>query len=298
MRFPFIFLALFILVQSSFAQSTKKNDKKKENTEELSLENDTLPNMEYRLASDSAKKAEFLAERKQKAAKKKRKHKKIYFGIKTRVLSVRREGGDNIIEIAQFIAPTFLLNNPYQQDVYYYDRKAGKIKHESYYTLSAKLKKGLEIYLLHGRYERIKNGVTEWEGFYYKGLTHDLWKQYDKNNILIEKLTYDMGFSRESRISYYDAGEKKIKEVLPVEHKLLHGNYYRFHENGAIAETGEYANNEKVGIWTEFYENRQKKKQTQYTPEYKWHTPEEAYMMMEWDKYGKVTYDYQKEKKK
>jgi len=297
MRFLFLTFALCLLVQNAWAQS-KKRDKKKEAIEELSLENDTLPNMEYRLASDSVKKADYLAERKQKSAKKKKRHKKIYFGIKTKVLSVRREGSDNVIDIAQFVAPTFLMNNPYQQAIYYYDRKAGKIKNDTYFNLTAKLKKGLQIYLLHGKYERLKNGVTQFDGYYYKGLTHDLWKEYDKNNILTEKLHYEMGYSSEARIAYYDAEETKVKEITPVEHKFLHGNYYTFYENGIIAEIGEYAHNERVGIWTSFYDNRQKKKQTQYTPEYKWATPEAPYLVMEWDKYGKVVYDYQKDKDK
>ncbi len=298
MRFYLFLFILCVFTQTVMAQQPKKRGNDKKDTEELSLENDTLPNMEYRLVSDSIRRAEFLADRKQKTEKKKRKYKKIYFGIKTRVLSIRREGGDNVIDIAQFIAPTFLINDVYQQDVYYYDKKTRKIKHEPYYTLAAKLKKGLDMYLLHGKYERIKNGYTEWEGYYYKGLTHDTWKNFDKANILMEKLTYHMGYSEEARITYYDEADKKIKEVMPVEHKLLHGDYYRFHENGAIAETGEYANNEKVGIWTEFYENRQKKKQTQFTPQGNWDTPVEAYLMMEWDKYGKVVFDYQKNKKK
>jgi antitoxin component YwqK of YwqJK toxin-antitoxin module len=288
---------LFCLVQIAFAQEPQKREKKKKISNELSLENDTTPNMEYRLISDSVRRAEILEQSKRRSDKKKNKEKKIYYGIKTKVIAVRREGADKIIDVAQFVPVTHLINNPYQQAIFYYDKKARKIKNDTYYNLSGKLKKGLQIYLLHGKYQRIRKGNVEFIGYYYKGLTHDTWKQYDKNNILVEKLNYHMGYAAESRIAYYDEAETKFKEIVPVEHKILHGMYYKFHENGTIAEAGEYTNGEKVGIWTEYFDNRQKKKQTQYTPEYKWHSPEQAYMMMEWDKYGKVTFDYKKDTK-
>ncbi|TAE19303.1 MAG: hypothetical protein EAZ95_02265 [Bacteroidetes bacterium] len=279
MRFYCFFVLMLFFVQTALAQEPKKRDKKKANSEELSLENDTTPNMEYRLASDSVRKAEMLEQRKRRSERKnsKSKDKKIYFGIKTKVLSVRREGADRVIDVAQYIPITHLLD---------------------YFNLKAKLKKGAEVLLLHGKFQTIRNGVTQFAGYYYKGLTHDVWKEYDKNNILIEKLTYNMGFSEESRLAYYDAGETKLKEVIPVEHKVLHGDYYRFHENGTVAETGEYMNGEKIGTWTEYHDNRQRKKQTQYVAKYNWHTPEPAFTTMEWDKYGKVTYDRQKDKDK
>lgn len=295
-----IFLILMLcLAQNAFAQEPKKNDKKKVKEEELSLENDTLPNMDYRLVSDSVRKAEYMEQRKRRANRKKKKEKKIYFGIKTKVLSVRTESK---LEIAQYIAPTFLLNDPYQQAIYYYDRDKKKISSDTYQNLTNKLKKGLQIYLLHGKFERIKNGNLQATGYYYKGLEHDVWKLYIKDGTsehsLDEKITYNMGFSAESRISYYDSEETKLKEVIPVEHKILNGTYYRFYENGIMAETGEYKNGEKVDIWTEYYENRQKKKQIQYTPNYSWHDPAEPYLYMEWEKTGKVIYEYKKGQEK
>jgi hypothetical protein len=295
MRF-ILFICLFTVVNSGvFAQDKPKKDKKKEVVEELSLERDTAPNMEYRFSSDSVRRAEILEQSKKRSANKKTKEKKIYHGIKTKVVAARREGKERVVDIAQYIDPAYLMDNPYQQAIFYYDRKSGKIKNDSYQNLTAKLKKGLKIYLLHGKYERLRKDNPEYIGYYYKGLTHDTWKQYDKNSILLEKLTYHLGFCLESKITYYDDAEKKYKEIMPIEHKIKHGMYYRFHENGVLAETGEYTNGEKVGIWTEYFDNRQKKKQTQYTQEYKWHTPEEAYTVMEWDKYGKILYDYKKD---
>lgn len=293
---------LLCFVQNVCAQQTPKNKKKKTDTEELSLENDTLPNMEYRLISDSVRKAEFLEQRKRRSSRKKKKEKKIYYGIKTKVLSVRKDDGTPTIDIAQYIPATYLLNDNYQQAIYYYDTKARKIKNDNYQNLTAKIKKGLQVYLLHGKFERIKNGNTHTLGYYYKGLTHDTWKVYGKDatseNSLSEKLTYHMGHSQESRITYYDGEQTKFKEIIPVEHKILHGKYYRFHENGVLAEVGEYENGVKVDIWTEYYDSRQRKRQVQYTPSYSWHDPAQPYLYMEWERAGKVVYEYKNGKEK
>ncbi|NJL14976.1 MAG: hypothetical protein HC913_19580 [Microscillaceae bacterium] len=123
----------------------------------------------------------------------------------------------------------------------------------------------------------------------YKGLKHDKWWEFDSKGTLIEKITYHLGHSAEAKISYYDEAETKMKEIVPFVHGRCEGKYYRFYENGVIAEMGDYENNAKVKLWREWHANRARKRDTQCPQN--WWDEKEPFLLREWNEKGQMTYD-------
>lgn len=281
----FVFVTVFC-----FAQKTKRD---KIGTEEnLTMETDTSksPSLEYKQTEEELKAIEKDNELNKKPKKKAKKSKKTYFGIKTRPALIRQDNGN--MEFFRIIPPTYLIPNVYQREIYYYDAKSDKIKIETFDNVAVKVKKGQPIFLLHGAYQEYKDGVLREEGFFYKGTKHDKWQAFDREDILLEKVNYDLGLLADSKVTYYDAAEKKVKEIIPILHGRKQGNYWFFYENGVLGIEGKYENNEKIGLWREFYENRQRKRDTQYTLQ--WHQAQEPKLLREWNEKGIQTYDADK----
>src|SRR5690606_24299056 len=103
-----------------------------------------------------------------------------------------------------------------------------------------------------GPYRRMIGGAVVEQGIFYVGTKHGRWEAYSDEktetfndqevsyNILLEKKKYYKGWTKESRVTYYDAARKKVKEVFPYENGKLHGTYYQFLENGQIFIKGRY----------------------------------------------------------
>jgi antitoxin component YwqK of YwqJK toxin-antitoxin module/Tfp pilus assembly protein PilF len=53
-------------------------------------------------------------------------------------------------------------------------------------------------------------------------------------------------------VEYYDFPENAIKYEANYDKGVLTGTYKSYHENGAVAATGEYKNGEKTGLWKSF----------------------------------------------
>jgi antitoxin component YwqK of YwqJK toxin-antitoxin module len=113
---------------------------------------------------------------------------------------------------------------------------------------------------------------------------------YKRDSVLENKEKYFRGWPKESLVSYYDPGErKKMKEITPIEYGEKDGYYYRFYENGQMAVAGEYRYDRKVGDWTEYYPNKQRKKIISYAKD--WHDDEfKPYIKIEWNDKGKEIY--------
>jgi len=278
------------------AQAQKKDKKEVPNNEEegiLELDeqeffNEDQPNLRYELSDEEAKLAK--EEEKQNKKRKKKKKKKIYFGLKTKGGFTKTGSSTITLEIFRMIEEdTYLIKDSYQKEIYYYDTKAKRIKQDSYDDFRAKLKKGLSAYLLHGQYQKYRNQELREEGYYYKGLKHDKWTEYDGKGILTEKVTFHLGYPEDSEITYYDAGQKKVKEIIPIMHNRKEGKYYRFYENGVVAESGDYQNNCKVGTWREWHENRARKEDRQYPQ--RWWEEKEPLLLRQWTEQGVMTYD-------
>ncbi|MBX2953985.1 MAG: hypothetical protein KF870_15895 [Leadbetterella sp.] len=148
--------------------------------------------------------------------------------------------------------------------------------------------------LLHGPYREYRGDNLVKEGYYYMGLKDGRWLQYDKDFILLDKENYHEGFYDESRISYYGGDSTRIREVVPVRFGKINGTYYRFYENGTLAEEGRYDDGKKIGKWVEYYEGgNRRKREIQHPVNYFDET--EPYTVIEYDDKGKVTFENKKQ---
>jgi len=216
-------------------------------------------------------------------SKKKKPKKKTYYGIRTRKAYTRKGFGDKVTIELFYILKTPDKPTDFVRDIYYYDFKRAEVIR----TARFDIKKGV---LLHGPYKKMVGQVVIEEGIFYKGAKHGRWMKYDRNDILDDKDKYFKGWPKESIVTYYDAVEhKKVKEMIPVEIDEREGFYYFFHENGMIAVTGEYRWGEKVGDWTENYQNGKRKKIIAY-PKEPFEKDMKPFVRKEWDEKGKEIY--------
>jgi antitoxin component YwqK of YwqJK toxin-antitoxin module len=289
----FFSIGLWLILASvslGIAQDTLQVKKKKKRLEEnLTLEGDSLFKLE--LTDKKEKDIRFDEVGETKARRKsEKKRKKVYFGIKTKSGILRTTAGDEVVsEYFRIISPDYLIKNPYQREVYFYEVKNRRIRVENYNDFLARRKKGQLVYLLHGHYQKIREREVREEGYFYKGLKHSKWQEFDKAGILLEKLKYNLGLTEETKVSYYDEAETKVKEIIPYAHGRKQGKYARYYENGVLAQEGSYDNNEKVSLWREWYENRQRKQDIQYAT--KWWEPKEPTKLREWEASGKPIFD-------
>lgn len=279
----------YSLAQKKGEQNLKKSEKNEGVLEldEKELFNEDQPNLRFELSDEEAKIAK--EEEKQSSKRKKKRKKRVYFGLKTKGGFTKTGSSSITVEIFRMVEDNQLIKDPYQKTIYYYDAKAKRIKTDSYHDFKAKIKKGLNAYLLHGQYQKYRNQELREEGYYYKGLKHDRWTEFNSKGVLQEKITYHLGYPEDSQITYYDAAEKKPKEIIPIIHDRKQGTYYRFYENGVLAESGDYQNNHKVGTWREWHENRARKQDTQYPQ--KWWDEKDPLLLRKWSEKGVMTYD-------
>lgn len=223
--------------------------------------------------------------KKEKKKKKKKKKKNIFFGEKTKKTMIRHSfRGQVTYQVFNFTFKDKQLDT-YIRDIYWYDRKNKTIKNRGYHPSKGNL--------LHGPYEkRVGENVIE-TGMYYYGTKHGRWMAYDGKNILVNKTHYSEGWPKESRVTYYNRGERQIEKLIPIEYDLEEGNFYHFFQDGQIAVTGEYHFGEKVGLWTEYWKTKDdkivKKREIQYQDE-PFMKNFRPYIRAEWDQEGNLIY--------
>lgn len=231
------------------------------------------------------------AEEEKEEPKKKKRKKNVFYGMKTKKGFVKTGFGNNVvIEIFHYLKE-FEAPDPYVRDIYWLDVKKGVLKK------SAAVDKA-NAAILHGPYKKVLGDQILEEGIFYKGTKHGRWMSYNKNDLLMNKQKYFKGWPKESLVTYYDKERKKLKEVVPIENGVMEGNYFYFHDNGEMAVKGEFRRGEKVGVWSEYYKYRRKrKKEIQYPkdPYDKKFTP---YIVNEWDEKGSLIYDKESEDKR
>ncbi|MCH7409081.1 hypothetical protein MM239_06730 [Belliella sp. DSM 111904] len=224
--------------------------------------------------------------KKEKKKKKKKKEKKnIYFGEKTRKARTKQVLKDQI----QYTLFNYTTQDkdpdPYIRDIYWYDSKEKIIR-----TKNFDASKGV---LLHGPYEKIIGDITVEKGMFYFGTKHGIWMSFDSKSVLLDKGHYNGGWRKDSRTSYYDANNKVIEKMTPMEYDLMEGNYFHFYENGQVAVVGEYQYGEKVGLWTEYWDTKNtqaiRKREIQYQ-EKAFTKNARPYIRAEWDKDGNLIY--------
>ena len=220
-------------------------------------------------------------------AKKKKRKKNVFYGVKTRKFFVRSGAGERTTFESFHYLKEYEDPDPFVRDIYWYDFDSRKIKKNR----NINRKKGV---ILHGPYEKYRlDGTILETGIFYKGTKHGRWTRYDNKNILLDKKKYYKGWPKESIVSYYDQDRKKLKEIIPVEYGKKEGNYFLFHDNGMVAVSGEFQNDEQVKVWREYYKfRRRKKKEVQFKPD-PWDEDFHTHIIKEWNEKGELIYDRQ-----
>ena len=119
---------------------------------------------------------------------------------------------------------------------------------------------------------------------FYHGTKHETWLYQNRDSSLYDKEHFIKGWYRDSQISYYDdASQTQIKEVIPIRYGKREGNYYFFFPNGKLAVEGQYVFDQKVGIWSEYWNTGTVtvKRELQFRPEFYLHDYE-PYIRREW----------------
>lgn len=271
---------ILLLVQISHAALAQKRKKEKaEDPDSTGVVMDRfLPSTLPILLFDDTEKKE-----KQKKEKKKIK-KNIFFGERTKKGRIKQSFRDQTQTQQFHYTYTNKTVDPYIRDIYWFDKKDNVIRTKDFDPSRG--------YLLHGPYSRSMEETVLEEGNFYFGTKHGIWLSFDNRSVLLDKLHYSEGWPKDSRVSYYNKANNQIEQLTPIEYELKEGNFYHFYEDGQIAVSGEYHYGEKVGLWTEYWNNKSKvirKREVQYqeTPFTKNFRP---YIRAEWDKDGNLIY--------
>jgi antitoxin component YwqK of YwqJK toxin-antitoxin module len=239
---------------------------------------------EIPLTLNMEKEMELSAEAKDAQKKKEvRRKKKYFYGLKTKKGFTRKGTGEKVdLEVFHYLKD-FKETDPYIPEIYWFDMNRKSIRN----TGKIDAKKGV---ILHGPYKRTIGEQVVEEGIFYKGAKHGRWTKFDRQDILTEKSKYYKGWPKYSKVKHYDEKQTKLKEVLPFVYGKKNGTYYYFHENGTIAIKGEYKEDVKVGLWTEYYPfRRRKKKEIQY-PSNPYDTVYQPFISKEWDRQNRLVY--------
>lgn len=228
---------------------------------------------------------DFEEEEEERVAPKKKKPKKgVFYDIKTRKGFTKIGYGENIeIELFHYLKE-YQEPNEYVQEIHWFDIERQKIR------VSKKVNQQNGL-ILHGPYKKTKGDQVIEEGVFYIGTKHGRWTKYDKNGTLIDKQKYYKGWPKESLVRYYDEDRSKMKEIIPVIYGQRHGSYYHFYENGNISVKGKYANGNKIGIWTEYYPFRNRRKKEVQFADDSWDSSFQSYILREWNERGRVVFD-------
>lgn len=275
------FLLLLFLItapQTVFSQKDKKTELVDPDSTGVMPDN-LLPTTAPILLFDDYTKSDKKKEEKKKVKK------NIYFGEKTKKAYTKQ----TIRDQTQYQIFNFTTQNrefdPYIRDIHWFDTRDKVIRSKEFDPSRG--------FLLHGPYTREVGDVVVEKGNFFFGTKHGTWLTFDTKTVLLDKLHYSEGWPKDSKVTYYNREQKKIEKLTPVEYELMEGNFFHFHENGQIGVTGEYHFGEKVGLWTEYWNNKNnkviRKREVQYqeTPFTKNFRP---YIRAEWDQDGNLIY--------
>lgn len=214
---------------------------------------------------------------------------KQYQGIAVEKQIYKRGTGSRMKYMEFYTLRNFQEPSIYAKSVFWYDEKSRRI-------VEAISRDRKTNHLMHGPYKEYLGENLIKEGYYYLGTLDGRWETYDKDFILQEKEHYDKGFYKDSEVSYYDEAQTKIKEVVPVLYGKITGEYFRFFENGTLAEEGIYDDAVKVGRWVEYYDSgNRRKKETQYPKDC--YDKSEPIVLREYSDDGKMTFEHESVKR-
>lgn len=208
--------------------------------------------------------------------------KNFYYGERTRKQYTTPQ--QNTYELFNVLREPVMVDN-YIRNVFYYDSRANRI-------ISAVGKGQVLENVLHGPYRKEINETVVEQGMFWYGAKHEIWIYQNRDSSLYDKEHFHKGWYRDSEISYYDGSTKtRIKEVVPVRYGKKEGDYYRFFENGKLAVQGQFVFDQKVGVWTEYWNTGTVtvKRELQYKPEF-YLKDYEPFIRREWAKSAEQIY--------
>jgi antitoxin component YwqK of YwqJK toxin-antitoxin module len=240
------------------------------------------------------KEQEKAAKDKEKLAQRSKKPKKnVFLGerIKKGFTKSGPKGRNQYVEIFYYLK-TFQQPNDFAPARYYFDPRKRKIFKTTDELDPATAK------VLHGPYKKLQGGKVIETGFFALGTRHLRWEKYDKNNVLLSKLHYEMGFPRDAQVNYYANDKKRLKEVIPYADGKLEGDYVSFTEHGKREWEGQFENGKKVGEWTKFWGFRNTKDRRHYVYQYgeSGYDPEvtEPVLLKEYNRNGVMVFEKDK----
>lgn len=302
MRFLRPHILLLLLLVGSIGACSKKtvsfNSRSEAATAALTTDTLTTSRDTTKAPSLLAKKA-VLTKAEEKAAKDKeklaqrqgkKKKKNIFLGerIKKGFTKSGPKGKNQVLEVFYYLK-TFEQPNAYSTTVYYFNPRKRKI-----FRANTELNPATDK-VLHGPYKKLQGGKVVETGYFAKGTKHLRWERFNRDNMLLSKLHYEMGFPRDANVTYYDAAQKLVKEVVPYVNGKLEGDYVRYQENGQRDWDGSFENGKKVGEWTKYWGFRNRR---HYVYEYgaSGYDPEvtEPVLIKEYNRNGVLVYEKDK----
>ena len=219
--------------------------------------------------------------------KKKKKKKKIFLGYRIKKGITRTGRGKNAtIETFTYLKK-YIEPSAYAPAKYYYHVRRRKIFKGR--TIDPKVSK-----ILHGPYKKLQGGKTLEEGFFYIGTKHLRWEKYNKGGILLGKSHFEKGYPRDAKITYYDAAQKKVKEVIPYLNGKVEGDYVKFRPDGLLEWEGQYENGRKIGEWIEYWPFRNRRRYVYKYAESGYDEPIEPYLFREYNRNNVLIYEKDK----
>jgi antitoxin component YwqK of YwqJK toxin-antitoxin module len=195
----------------------------------------------------------------------------------------KKGSGTRLVYQEFYVLKNYQKPNAYNRTLTWFDEKNKKFVE----ALTRDTKTNV---LLHGPFKEYRGESLMREGFYYLGAKHGRWMEYDKDFNLLNKEYYDKGFYKESEISYYGSDSTKIKEIVPKTYGKTTGAYWKFFEDGTLAEEGHYDEGVKVGRWIEYYPGGNRRKKVSQFPKDMFDTAA-SFVMQEYSADGKLIYD-------
>lgn len=240
--------------------------------------NETLPN----ISGEAKKKAKKLKGKLKKDGFNGRNYEKI--AVQKKI--VKRGSGTRLVYQEFYILKDNKPASMYNRTLWWYDIKNRKI-------VEAITRDTRTNILLHGPFKEYRGENLMSEGYYYMGAKHGRWTDYDKDFNLVNKEYYVKGYFADSEIKYFGTDSSKIAEVTSKSYGKTTGQYYKFYDDGTIAEEGKYDNSKKVGKWIEYHKGgNRRKKETQYPNDY--YDEKEPFVLREYDEKGKMIFEAEK----
>ena len=190
----------------------------------------------------AAKEAEKADQRKPK------KKKKLFLGERIKKGYFKKGTGKSQEIVIFYYLKTFRQPSAMAPAAYYYNPRKHKI-----FLANGELDPSADK-VLHGPYKRMRNKQIVEQGYYALGTKHLRWEKFDTKGTLTAKTHYEMGFPRDANISYYDAGNTMLKEVVPYVNGKLEGDYVKYTADGKREWSGHFENGRRVGEWTNYWD--------------------------------------------